>query len=66
MRPSDMGWAAMVISITVVCLLLLAIVHVPGFGPSEDVLSCDREGGYWSSDTGTCQKSDSPAAGLAA
>ncbi|MEL7154079.1 MAG: hypothetical protein AAFN51_09895 [Pseudomonadota bacterium] len=47
------------------CALILALVHVPGFGPSEDVLACDREGGYWSSAEAVCMKTDSPLAGLA-
>ena len=52
-------------SIVIMCCLILALVHLPGFGPSEDVLSCDRQGGYWSSAEAICIKSDSPAAGLA-
>ena len=54
----------MVTSIVVVCVLILALVHVPGFGPSADALACDRKGGYWSSAFHTCQKTDSPLAGL--
>ena len=52
-------------SIAVICVLILALVHVPGFGPGTDVLACDREGGYWSRAEATCKKTDSPAAGLA-
>jgi hypothetical protein len=52
-------------SIAVMCFLILALVHVPGFGPGEDALACDREGGYWSSAEATCMKTDSPLAGLA-
>ncbi|MGD1923865.1 MAG: hypothetical protein ACFB03_06690 [Paracoccaceae bacterium] len=55
----------MAFSIAVVCCLILALVHVPRFQPSEDVLSCDREGGYWSSAEAACMKTDSPLAGLA-
>ena len=53
------------VSIALLCCLILALVHVPGLKPSHDVLACDSEGGYWSSDEGTCVKSDSPAAGMA-
>jgi hypothetical protein len=52
-------------SIAVMCFLILALVHVPGFGPSKQVLNCDRQGGYWSSTEATCKKTDSPLAGLA-
>ncbi|MEM7212300.1 MAG: hypothetical protein AAF479_10480 [Pseudomonadota bacterium] len=58
------GWV-MAFSIAVVCCLILALVHVPRFQPSEDVLSCDRDGGYWSSAEAACKKTDSPLAGLA-
>ena len=66
MDDQTAGWAVMVISITALCLVLLAIVWVPGLRPSDEVLTCDGRGGYWSSEHGTCQISDSPAAGLAA
>ena len=59
------GFWTMTASIVVMCVLILALVHVPGFGPSTDVLACDREGGYWSSAEAICKKTDSPAAGLA-
>ena len=55
----------MTASIVVMCALILALVHVPGFRPSEDVLACDREGGYWSSTESVCMKTDSPLASLA-
>lgn len=58
------GWI-MVFSIAAICCLIMALVHVPGFQPSEDALSCDRVGGYWSSATLECRKTDSPLAGLA-
>ncbi|MEM1300915.1 MAG: hypothetical protein AAGH68_16725 [Pseudomonadota bacterium] len=66
MTHSDLGLATMAISIALLCGLILALVYVPGFAPGEDVLRCDGEGGYWSHAEETCQKSDSPAAGLAA
>ena len=65
MGADSSGWAVMVVSIAVLCCLILALVHVPGFRPGQHVLACDGEGGYWSSDEGTCVKSDSPAAGMA-
>lgn len=66
MSQSELGLAVMAASIAVVCGLILALIHLPGFGPSADALRCDGEGGYWSSAEGACHKSDSPAAGLAA
>ncbi|MFK7945511.1 MAG: hypothetical protein AB8B85_21740 [Paracoccaceae bacterium] len=66
MSDETAGWWVMAVSIAALCLLLLAIVWVPGFGPSEDALACDSRGGYWSSDDEACHISDSPAAGLAA
>ena len=66
MTAGDIGLAVMAVSIAMLCCLILALVYVPGFGPSEEVLRCDDEGGYWSSADGACHKSDSPAAGLAA
>ena len=62
---SDQGWTVMGLSIAVICGLLLALVYVPGFRPSDDALACDGEGGYWSSEEAVCHKSDSPAAGMA-
>ena len=55
----------MVISITILCFAILALVHVQGLQPRPEVLSCDSDGGYWSHDEGVCQKTDSPLAGLA-
>lgn len=55
----------MVISIAALCCAILALVYVPDFQVSEDVLMCDREGGYWSSAEAACLKTDSPLAGLA-
>lgn len=66
MSHSDLGLAAMAISIVVLCGLILALVYLPGFAPGDEVLRCDGEGGYWSHTEEVCRKSDSPAAGLAA
>lgn len=59
------GWT-MAIAIAIVCGLILALVHVPDFRPSDDVLACDGTGGVWSKHDGTCHKTNSPLAGLAA
>ena len=66
MTDEAAGWTVMAVSIAALCLIMLAIVYLPGFAPSEDVLSCDARGGYWSSEDEVCHISDSPAAGLAA
>jgi hypothetical protein len=65
MNRIDPGWTVMILSIAVMCCLILALVHVPGLRPTEQVLLCDGEGGHWSSATQVCMKSESPVAGLA-
>ena len=55
----------MAISIALLCLVTLALVYVPGFRPSAEVLACDSVGGAWSNANGVCNRSDSPLAGLA-
>lgn len=55
----------MAVSIVALCVTILALVYVPGFRPSAEVLECDRKGGFWSSDLQACQLTDSPLAGLA-
>ncbi|MEM6621096.1 MAG: hypothetical protein AAF674_02625 [Pseudomonadota bacterium] len=56
---------AMTASIVTVCSIILALIWVPGLRPSDDVLACDRMGGYWSNLDEACIRSDSPLAGLA-
>lgn len=53
-------------AIVVMGALVLALFYLPGLQPSAAVLDCDRSGGVYSSETGTCAASDSPLAGLAA
>ena len=65
MRSDQTGWIVMGASIVVLCCLILALVHVPGFRPGPEALDCDSEGGHWSSVEQICHKSDSPAAGMA-
>jgi hypothetical protein len=55
----------MLASIALMTSLILGLIHIPGLAPSHDVLSCDREGGYWSRAEHECIKSGSPAAGMA-
>ncbi|MEL7467087.1 MAG: hypothetical protein AAFN27_01450 [Pseudomonadota bacterium] len=55
----------MALSIVLICSVILVLVYVPGAQPSAEALNCDSQGGYWSSAEGTCNKTDSPAAGLA-
>ena len=59
------GWTVMGMALTLICIAILALVHVPGARPTQEVLHCDSLGGYWSSDDNTCRRSDSPAAGMA-
>ena len=56
---------AMAASIVTLCWVILALVYVPGMRPSAEVLACDRQGGYWSSEDRACHLPDSPLAGLA-
>ena len=55
----------MAASIVTLCWVILALVYVPGMRPSAEVLACDRQGGYWSSEDRACHLPDSPLAGLA-
>lgn len=67
MRDEDqVGWIVMLGSLAVMSVLVLALVYLPGVQPSEEVLACDRDGGYWSAEEGRCHETDSPLAGLAA
>ncbi len=56
----------MAVALATVCAVILALVYVPEFRPSEDVLACDSTGGVWSRDEKICHKTNSPLAGLAA
>ncbi|MEL6267650.1 MAG: hypothetical protein AAFR52_18755 [Pseudomonadota bacterium] len=62
----EAGWLTMLSVIGVLGVVVLALLYFPELRPDEAVLDCDRQGGVWSSETGHCQRSDSPAAGLAA
>ncbi|MEL6197547.1 MAG: hypothetical protein AAF698_06600 [Pseudomonadota bacterium] len=62
----EIGWLTMLGVLGGMGLIVLALFYFPGLRPEQVVLDCDRQGGVWSSETGHCQKSDSPAAGLAA
>lgn len=62
----EIGWLTMLGVLGVMGVLVLALFYFPHIRPEKVVLDCDRKGGVWSSETGHCQRSDSPAAGLAA
>ncbi len=63
MDDEELNCWVMLASVTAMGALALALLYVPGFAPAEEVLACDRAGGYWSSDERICHRSDSPRAG---
>lgn len=48
----------------VMVLGVLALLYIPALRPPEEVLACDRSGGVWLAETGTCREADSPLAGM--
>ena len=62
---TSIGWT-MAASVGVLGLVAMALIYLPELRPEQAALECDKQGGVWSSETRTCQKSDSPLAGLAA
>ena len=56
---------AMAISIATLYSVIVALLQVPGLRPDDEVLACDRRGGYWSSAQGVCHLPQSPLAGMA-
>ncbi|MEM9100334.1 MAG: hypothetical protein AAGC79_17630 [Pseudomonadota bacterium] len=61
----QIGWT-MAATVGLLGLVAVALIYVPELRPEQAVLECDKQGGVWSSETRSCQKSDSPLAGLAA
>ncbi|MEM0943911.1 MAG: hypothetical protein AAGI70_08185 [Pseudomonadota bacterium] len=59
------GWV-MCGCVGVMGLVALALIYMPELRPAAEILACDRQGGFWSSETRSCQNSNSPLAGLAA
>ncbi|MEM1345462.1 MAG: hypothetical protein AAGI34_12900 [Pseudomonadota bacterium] len=61
----ELGWMVMLSTLGIMSLLVLALLYAPDIRPSEEVLACDRAGGYWVGEEGRCELSNSPLAGLA-
>lgn len=59
------GWAVMGLALGAMYLVVIVLLNVPEWRPSDEVLACDSLGGHWSSADGECHLSDSPAAGMA-
>ncbi|MEM9783252.1 MAG: hypothetical protein AAF899_12345 [Pseudomonadota bacterium] len=65
-EQEEAGWMAILGVLGALGVIVLALFYFPELRPEQAALDCDRRGGVWSSETGQCQRSDSPPAGMAA